>query len=162
MADDSIETPAKPGTYRPGVVTGARVALAHITETAREPCYAITFRHPPLSDRTLAFASRGRDQLIDALGSAPIGHLVTRVAGSDMAAFDAGMAAFQQASSGMGSAANAGNINDHATPSMVAEVSASPTSNGLVLVSGRLHEGSTFDIILPPHVVPLLIGMLLD
>ncbi|WP_419900307.1 hypothetical protein [Roseomonas sp. USHLN139] len=115
MPDDSTDLPTKSEETQRGAVIGARVAFAEIERDSTglsEPCHAITFRHPPLADKTIAFAANGRDQLVEALSSASVDRLVRRVAGADMAAFEARMAVFGQSSNSITSAPDAGNIND--------------------------------------------------
>lgn len=148
-----------------GVVTGAKVAFVLVAEDDEEepdPHIAITFRHPPRADRTLLFGTRSRDRLIETLGVGTIERMVDGMAEADRAAFDAAQEAFRRVSESIASPLTARNVTDYVVRSTVDDVHASDTSGELVLISGRLRGGASFDVIVPPPLVPVLIGMLSD
>ncbi|MBC9179078.1 hypothetical protein [Pseudoroseomonas ludipueritiae] len=147
-----------------GVVTGAKVAFVLVAEDDEEepePHIAITFRHPPRADRTLLFGTRSRDRLIEALGVGAIERMVAQ-AEADCGAFNAAQEAFRRVSESIACALSAENITDYVIRSTVDDVHASDVSGDLVLISGRLRGSASFDAIVPPPLVPVLVGMLSD
>lgn len=165
MPEPSEQLPLKLEMPSTGLVTGAKVAfvlVAEEDEEEAEPHIAITFRHPPRADRTLLFGTRSRDWLSEALGVGAIERMVDQVAETDRAAFDAAQEAFRRTSSGIASPLTARNITDYVIRSTLEDVHASDASSELVLVSGTLRGGACFDVIVPPPLVPVLVGMLSD
>jgi uncharacterized membrane protein len=88
--------------------------------------------------------------------------MVDRAAEADRAAFDAAQVAFRRVSGSIASALTARNITDYVVRSTVDDVHVLDTSSELVLISGRLRGGASFDVIVLPPLVPVLVGMLSD
>jgi hypothetical protein len=91
-----------------------------------------------------------------------IERMVARAAGADRAAFDAAQEAFRRTSGSIASPLTAGNVTDYVVRSTVEDVHASDAAGDLVLVSGTLRGGATFDVIVPLPLVPVLVSMLSD
>lgn len=165
MPEGGEQLPLKLDPPRLGVVIGVKVAFVLVAEDDEEepePHIAITFRHPPQADRTLLFGTRSRNRLIEALGVGAIERMVEQVAGADRRATHAAQEAFRQVSGSIASPLTARNITDYVVRSTVEDVHASYAAGDLVLVSGTVRGGAAFDVIVPPYLVPVLVGMLSD